>query len=256
MRTCYAFITLLLFSPFFWGCNGGANQPSTRDPKASQAAVEKARSALLSSRTSESLEESYFELKAARDPDRRDFETEIAYAQVCFYYGGLLENGDDREKMWESGLEAGRIATRLKEEKVDGYYWAAANLNALAKKNPLTVGIRSTEELRDFATRAADIDPSYEAGGALNILAQLELFTGLVGGTPKKAVEYLERGAHFDTRDGSVRLTLAEAYLLSRRIEDAKRVLREIIEMKPDPNFKREHDIIVAKAKRMLDKRL
>jgi len=56
MRTCYAFITLLFFSPFFWGCNGGANQPSTRDPKASQAAVEKARSALLSSRTSESLE--------------------------------------------------------------------------------------------------------------------------------------------------------------------------------------------------------
>lgn len=256
MRTCYAFITLLLVSPLFWGCNGGAKPPSKHDPKAARKVVEAAEEKLLTSRTLESLEGIYFELKAARDPDHRDFETEVAYAKTCFYYGLLIENGDEREKVWESGLESARIASRLKDDKVDGYYWAAANLNALSKKSPLTIGIRSTQELRDLAARSAQIDPGYEAGGALNILAQVELFTGLVGGTPKKAVEYLERGAQFDTRDGSVRLTLAEAYLLSRRNDDAKRVLREIIEMKPDPNFRKEHEIIVAKAQRMLEKRL
>jgi len=256
MRTCYAFITLLLVSSLFSGC-GGQSQPSGYPERITiESTVESAENVVRSSRTKEDLEKVFFELKGIRNPDKRDFVTETTYSKVCFYYGERLEDGGEKDSVWESGLEAGRIASRLEPGKPDGFYWAAANLNALSKKNPLTVGIKSTQDLRDLAGEAVRIDPGFEHGGALRILAQVELFTGLVGGSPKKAVEYLEQAVPYDNRDGSVRLSLAEAYLLRRRYDDARKVLQEIIEMKPDPNFSDEHDAIVQKARRMLDRNL
>jgi tetratricopeptide (TPR) repeat protein len=256
MRTCYAFITLLLISLLFLGCGGQSQPGESPDRKTIDTTLESAENVVRTSRTKADLERIFFELKGIRNPYSRDFATESTYAKVCFYYGDRLENGDEKDSVWESGLEAGKIASRLEPDRPDGFYWAAANLNALSKKNPLTVGIKSTQELRDLAGEATRLDAGFEHGGALRILAQVELFTGLVGGSPQKAVEYLEQAVRYDTRDGSVRLSLAEAYLLSRRYDDARRVLREIIEMKPEPNFSMEHEVAVQKARRMLERNL
>jgi predicted Zn-dependent protease len=256
MRTCYAFITLLLFSSLFIGCSDKGVKPLEPRAEAISEAIAEGERTVLTSRVEESLEKSFFDLKSARNPEKRDFLTEVTFSKVAFHYGSLVKDGEAKEKIWESGVEAGRIASRLESEKPDGFYWAAANLNALSKKSPLTIGIKSIDDLRTLAAESVRLDPGFEHGDGLNILAQVELFTGLVGGKPSKAVEYLEQAIKYDTRDGSMRLSLAEAYLLTRRNDDARRVLREILEMKSDPNYVKEHEAAVAKAKRMLERRL
>ena len=256
MRTCYAFITLLLVPPLLTGCSSPAPTTEKAESNAISSAVASAERVVLTARYREDLERAYFDLKALRNPDERNFSVEVTYSKVCFYYGLEIDEGADKDRIWQSGHDAGRIASRLEPGRPDGYFWSAANLNALSKKNPLTVGIKSTQELRDLANRSVEIDPGFENGGALDILGQIELFTGLVGGTPEKAIGYLEQAVRYDTRDGSARLTLAEAYLLSKRDTDARRVLREVIEMTPDPNFRNEHAKTVAKAKRILERRL
>ena len=256
MRTCYGFITLLLILALTTGCGKGDMEPPKREKKDVSAILASAERTVLTSRDRESLERVYFELKAVRDPDKRDFATEVMFARTCYYYGRETAEGDEKDRIWQSGVDAGKIASRLAPQKPDGFYWAAANLSALSRKNPLTTGIKSTQELRDLAGQSVKIDPGFESGGALEILAQIELFTGLVGGSPRKAVGFLEQAVQYDSRDGSIRLALADAYLLSRRTEDARRVLREIIEMTPDPNFRKEHEVAVAKARRILERRL
>lgn len=256
MRTCYGFITLLLILALTTACGKADMEPEKPKKEDVSAIIASAERTVLTSRNRDSLEKAYFELKAVRDPDKRDFATEAMFSKICYYYGRETEEGNEKDRIWQSGIDAGKIASRLEPQRPEGFYWAGANLSALSRKNPLTTGIKSTQELRDLAGQSVKIDPAFENGGALEILAQIELFTGLVGGSPKKAVGFLEQAVRYDSRDGSIRLALAEAYLLSRRTDDARRVLREIVEMSPDPNFKQEHEVAVAKARRLLERRL
>ncbi len=122
-----------------------------------------------------------------------------------------------------------------------------------AKRSPITVGIKSTGEIRELMNKVIEIQPNYQGASAFDALAQLELATRITGGKAEKAVEYLEKGIEYDKENGYLHLHLAEAYLAVGKDAEAKKKLEYVLKMKMNPEFEIEHIEIQNAAKKMLD---
>jgi Tfp pilus assembly protein PilF len=75
----------------------------------------------------------------------------------------------------------------------------------------------------------------------------------IVGGDPKKAVEEMEKGLRFGEPNAFLHLHLAEAYKKVGRNDDARKELKKILSMTPDPNYLPEYKEASAAAQKLLD---
>lgn len=164
----------------------------------------------------------------------------------------------EKEKIstFEAGRDAAKIAVRMEPNKPDGHFWFAANLGELSQISPVTVGLKSVDDIRDAMNEVIRIDPKYQGASAFDALGQLELKTRSYGGTAEKAVEYLEKGLELDKDNPNIRVNLAEAYVAVQRDADARKQIDELLIMKPNPDYVQEHKQAVEKAKKILEKQL
>lgn len=194
-------------------------------------------------------------LDRVRNPDKRNYEVEWKFAKYNYFLGEQIEKDGESEKFLEDGEEAGKIASRVEPNKPDGYFWYGANLGEQAKLAPLTKGLTSIKDIREAMEKVIEIQPNYQGASAYDALGRLELETGMIGGKPEKAVEYLEKGMEIEKNNDYLRLHLAQAYLAVDRKADAKKLLEEILKSEPDAEYKVEYVEIVAEAKKLLEKR-
>ncbi len=194
-------------------------------------------------------------LAQIRNPDKRNFEVEWKFAKYNYFLGEQIKKDEESEKYLENGAEAGKIASRVAPDKPEGYFWYGANLGELAKRSPLTKGLTSVDDIRAAMNKVIEIQPDYQGASAYDALAQIELSTGLVGGKPEKAVEYLEKAIKLENNNSYLRLHLGQAYLATNRKEDAKKQLEYVLNMKPNPDFLPEYNESVEEAKKLLKTR-
>ncbi len=202
----------------------------------------------------EKLRQAVAVLESLRNPSARSYEVEWKFAKYSLFLGRRLETETQKEPVFEKGRAAGLIASRMEPGKPDGHFWYGANLGELSKLSPVTVGIKSIDDIRETMNKVIEIQPDYEAASAYDALAQLELATRIYGGKAEKAVEYLEKGLSIRPANAKIKADLAEAYLALRRKEDARKQIGELLKMKPHPDYVVEHNEAVEKAKRLQKK--
>lgn len=190
-----------------------------------------------------------------RQPDHRNFDVEWHYAKYSLFIGEKLTNEDEKERTFEEGRDAGKMASRISPDRPEGYFWYGANLAELAKLSPVTVGYTSVDDIREAMNTVIRIDPGYQGASAYDILGQIELNTRLFGGKASKAVEYLEKALEIEKNNSNIRLHLAQAYLDVDKIDLARQQLEYIIKMKPDAEYVPEHEKNIAEAKKLLKSR-
>jgi tetratricopeptide (TPR) repeat protein len=198
------------------------------------------------------LRQAIANLNRARRENAKGFDVEWRLAKYNYYLGRHSQDEKEREKAFENGNAAGKSAMKLDPNKPDGYFWFAANLGEQSNRNPLAVGVKSVDEIREAMNKVIELQPDYEMASAYVALGQLELGTRLMGGKPEKAVEYLEKAVEIEKANGEARVHLAEAYLALDRDADAKKQLEFVLEMKPNPAYLPEYEQQVAKAKKLL----
>ena len=201
----------------------------------------------------EKLEEAVSTIRQARNIASRNFESEWKFAKYNYFLSKQITDKKEIEKLLEDGYEAGIIASKLEPNKPDGYFWAGACLGEQARKNPLTTGIKSTDEIRQLMNKVIKLQPAYQKASAFDALAQLELASRLLGGSPQKAIEYLEKALEYDQENGYIYLHLGEAYLALNKKNEAKKQLEFVLKMKPIPEYHTEHLEITEKAKKILE---
>jgi hypothetical protein len=201
------------------------------------------------------LEEARRIIGQIREADHRNFEVEWRFAKYSLFLGEKTEDDDKRQKMFEDGRDAGKIASRIQADRPEGYFWYGANLAELAKMSPVTVGYTSVDNIRDAMNTVIKIQPGYQGASAYDILAQVELNTRLFGGKATKAVEYLEKAVEIEKNNSNLRLHLAQAYLDADKPELARQQLEYILKMQPDPEYVPEHKQNVVEAKKLLASR-
>jgi tetratricopeptide (TPR) repeat protein len=200
------------------------------------------------------LREAIKQLGAIRNPNRRNFEVEWKFSKYNYFLGKQTDDEKESEKAFELGLQSGRIASRIETNKPDGYFWFGANLGEQAKRSPVTVGIKAVDDIREAMNKVIELDPKYQSASAYDALAQVELSTtGMMGGKPQKAVEYLEKALAIEKDNTYIYLHLAEAYSAVGRKPEARKLLEHLLRMKADPEYTVEYDETVAKARKMLE---
>lgn len=196
-------------------------------------------------------------LQGARNPDNRNFEVETAFARYSWFLGSRDQlSYEQSEKILKDGLEAARIARRLKPEEPHGHFWEAAIIGEQAERAPVTVGIVSIDKIRSGMQKVLEIEPGFEAGSAYMGLGRLELNTrGLAGGSAEKALEYLEKGFENHKDNAYMYLYLAEAYFATGQDEKAKEIVAKLKEMEPHPDFVPEYEEALEGAEKLLEQK-
>jgi tetratricopeptide (TPR) repeat protein len=158
------------------------------------------------------LREAIGQLRKARDYKQRNFEVEWKFSKYNYFLGKQSKDEKEANTAFEEGRDAGKIASGLEPAKPDGYFWYAANLGELSRKNMLT-GIKSIGEVRGAMEKVVELQPNYQESSAYDVLAQIELETRLYGGKPEKAIELLEKALETEKNNMNIHLHLGEAYL-------------------------------------------
>jgi tetratricopeptide (TPR) repeat protein len=190
-----------------------------------------------------------------RQPDHRNYDVEWQFAKYSSFLGEKLTDDEQKQKAFEDGRDAGKIASRISPDRPEGYFWYGANLAELAKLSPVTVGYTSVDDIREAMNKVISIDPGYQGASAYDVLAQIEMNTHLFGGKDEKAVEYLEKAVAIEKRNSNLRLHLAQAYLDIDKTAQAKEQLELLLKMDPDPEYLPEHKQNIAEAKKLLSSR-
>lgn len=254
----YSLITIVLLAFLCASCASRA-ETETPKPKFSddeiKAAVAKSDELFAGREDVSKLREAVQTLSNVRDSDRRNFEVEWKFARNNYFLSKQTENETEAEKFLKDGANAGIIASRLAPEKPDGHFWYGANLGEQAKRNPVTVGLKAVDDIRETMNKVIAIDPNYQGASAYDALAQIELQTSMIGGTPEKAIEYLEKALKLNNENTYLHLHLAEAYLATGKKAAAKKHLDELLQMKPQNGYAVEHKETTDKAKELLEKR-
>jgi tetratricopeptide (TPR) repeat protein len=258
-RRFYRFITIVLLSFLLVSCAKKVDTESVKpavDAALISETIIKCDTLFKEREDPAKLREAVKSLAAVRNPNARNYEVEWKFAKYNYFLGRRVTDEKEKEKTFEDGKLAGRIASRIEPNKADGYFWYAANLGELAKLSPVTVGVKSVGDIREAMNKVIEIDPKYQNASAYDGLAQVELSTaGLMGGKPEKAVEYLETALKIEDDNSYLHLRLAEAYLATGKKDEAKKQLEYLLKMKPHPDYLPEHNETVEKAKKMLEKK-
>ena len=255
----YGFITIALSAICFAGCAGKTAKNTDAAPAVSP---EQIKSAIAASdelfRQREDLgklREAIQMLARVRDMENRNYEVEWRFAEYNYFLGKRTSDGKEADDALADGEKAGKIASRLAPDKPEGYFWYGANLGEESKKSPVTVGIKAVDDIKEAMNKVIEIQPDYQGASAYDVLAQIELSTGLFGGKPEKAVEYLEKALTLEKNNTYIHLHLAQAYLDVDRKADAKKQLEYIITAKPAPEYAAEYEETLAEAKKLLERR-
>lgn len=201
------------------------------------------------------LRDAVAKIERARNADPKNFEAMWKLARMKYFLGKYTTDDKEAEKAFKDGIAAAESASILEKGKPEGYFWKGANLGGRAKKSPLTYGISSVGEIQEQMNKVIAIDPAYQNASAYDALAQIELATGMTGGKPEKALEYLEKGIAIDKENSYLRLHLAETYLALNRPNDAKKQIDFLMKIKPNPEFLPEYKDSVEEAKKLLETR-
>lgn len=194
-------------------------------------------------------------LRQARTRDSGNYEAAWKLARLDYFLGSHAKDDAERDAAFRDGIDAGKSAVLLQDNKADGHFWLGANYGGSAEMSILA-SLSSIQDIRTQMEKVIELDESYASGSAYLGLGQLYLKAPKVlGGDSKKAVDYLEKGLRFGSNNALLRLRLAEGYHALGRDQDAQKQIDFILKLTPDADYVPEYDDAVAGAK-VLEKRI
>ena len=192
-------------------------------------------------------------LRQALTKDPGNYEAAWKLSKFNYYLATHTDNSKERDEAFKEGIEAGKSAVQLQNEKPDGHFWLGANYGGAAEHSAIQ-GLATVNDIRNEMETVLRLDEGYQNGSAYMVLGLVHLNApSLVGGDPKKAVEEMEKGLRFGEPNAFLHLHLAEAYKKVGRNDDARRELKKILSMTPDPNYLPEYKEASANAQKLLD---
>jgi len=192
-------------------------------------------------------------LRQAQTKDPGNYDAAWKLSKVNYYLATHTDDSKERDDAFRAGIDAGKTAVQLQNEKPDGHFWLGANYGGAAEQSSI-LGLATVDDIRNEMETVLRLDQGYQDGSAYMVLGLVYLNApGIVGGDPKKAVEEMEQGLRFGEANAFLHLHLAEAYRKVGRNDDARKELKKILSMTADPNYLPEYKEASADAQKLLD---
>jgi tetratricopeptide (TPR) repeat protein len=192
-------------------------------------------------------------LRQALTKDPGNFEAAWKLSKFNYYLATHTDDSKERDDAFKAGIDAGKTAVQLQNEKPDGHFWLGANYGGAAEHSTIQ-GLATVSEIRNEMQTVLHLDEGYQNGSAYMVLGLVDLNApSVVGGDPNKAVEEMEKALRFGEPNAFLHLHLAEAYKKVGRNDDARRELKKILSMTPDSNYLPEYKEASTAAQKLLD---
>ena len=192
-------------------------------------------------------------LRQAETKDPGNYDAAWKLSKFDYYLATHTDNSSERDDAFKAGIEAGKAAVQLQNGKPDGHFWLGANYGGAAQKSAIQ-GLATVNDIKNEMETVLRLDKGYQNGSAYMVLGLVYLNApSIVGGDPKKAVEEMEQGLPFGEPNAFLHLHLAEAYKKVGRNDDARKEIKKILSMTPDPNYLPEYKESTAAAQKLLD---
>jgi tetratricopeptide (TPR) repeat protein len=190
-------------------------------------------------------------LRQAMAENSTSYELAWRVAKYNYYLGSHTSDETEEEKAFHDGIEAGKLAVKLNNDRPEGHFWLGANYGGNAEISTLA-GLTDIEDIKREMEAVLKIDEHFEGGSAYLGLGQVYLKAPKIfGGDTQKAIEYLEKGIKVGPNNGLMRLRLAEAYAEANRDNDAREQLKILFEGKPRPGYEPEYDDAVKEGREL-----
>ena len=171
----------------------------------------------------------------------------------AYYWLGTQGPERERRAALERGVNAGEQAAALQPNRPEGHFWLAANMGGLAESFGLRQGIRYRGRIRDAQLKVRAMDPSWQQGSADRALGWWYYkVPGLFGGSRKKAEEHLRQALAYNPQSTATLYFLAEVVRADGRRDEARALLRQVIDAPIDPDWAPEDRDFKQKAKARL----
>jgi len=249
---CALSIGLLLFAA---SCNEGGLPDESAAADSASAAEEITQADQLYSQRDDlmQLRSSIVALRQALTKDPGNYDAAWKLSKFNYFLATHTNDTKERDDAFKAGIDAGKTAVQLQNEKPNGHFWLGANYGGAAEHSPIQ-GLATVNDIRNEMETVLRLDKGYQNGSAYMVLGLVYLNApGIVGGDPKKAVEEMEKGLPFGEPNAFLHLHLAEAYQKVGRNDDARRELKKILDLTPDPNYLPEYKEASADARKLLD---
>ena len=191
----------------------------------------------------------------------KDDEEAGIYLIKAYYYMAQYVSQEKNEKVFYFDL----AMTKAKEyiykypESVEPLYWYLASMSNWAK----TVGLRAItkmgggDEFRDKAVDVIVLDSSYENGGGYFLLGAVYFtapYIPLISTWPDntKAIKYFKKAVETGLATPLQQVYLAKALIKENLIDEARKVLKNISKMNPNPDNFIEDSTYIDEAKMLL----
>jgi len=190
--------------------------------------------------------------RVARDP--ADFEAAWKLAKARYWLGTNGPGaGDVRKRHLEAGIAAGRLAMTARADRVEGHFWMAANMGALADAHGLRQGIRYRAPIKAALEKALALDATYLDGSPDRALGRWYFkVPGLFGGDVRKSEAHLRKALAYKADSVISLLFLAETLVELDRRAEARTALLSAIDAPLDPDWVPEDTRFKADARRLL----
>lgn len=199
------------------------------------------------------LREGIVSLRQARTKDPGNYDSAWQLAKFSYYLATHTDDATERDKAFRDGIEAGKSAVQLQNEKPDGHFWLGANYGGAAQHSAIQ-GLATVADIRNEMETVLRLNEGYQDGSAYMVLGLVYLNApSIARGDAKQAVELMEKGLRFGEPNAFLHLHLAEAYMKVGRNEDARKQLNTILSMTPDQNYLPEYKEASTAARKLLD---
>src|ERR1700752_4085511 len=128
-------------------------------------------------------------LRQALTKDPANYDAAWKLSKFNYYLATHSDDSKERDDAFRDGIEAGKTAVQLQNEKPDGHFWLGANYGGAAEHSTIQ-GLATVNDIRNEMQTVLRLDEEYQNGSAYMVLGLVYLNApSLVGGDPKKAVE-------------------------------------------------------------------
>ncbi|MEX5213976.1 MAG: tetratricopeptide repeat protein [Nitrospiraceae bacterium] len=141
----------------------------------------------------------------------------------------LLTDDAKRLAAYDAGARAAKRAFEIDDRNADAHFFHALNIGSAARLQGVTHAALTVKDIKHCALRAIELDPNHSQ--AMQMMGGLLMeLPWLLGGSEKKAQEYLERSIAIDGNFANARIMLAKLYKKQGRSEEARTQLTAVIQ--------------------------
>lgn len=174
-------------------------------------------------------------------------------SRAHFFLGQESQFPKAVKRLHATGVEAGRMAEKLRKDRVEGHFWLGVNLALAARLVSPRKTVGHILEGKAALRRAIEIDASYHAAGPLRVLARLQhQLPRLLGGSVSEARANFERAIKIAPQNTVTRIYFAQMLLALREKTSARFELEHVLSTPHDPAWAFEIDRDQRLAKKML----